>query len=688
MLEYSLLIPVLPLLAVIALQLFGQRLGKRAGSVAIAAMSISFLLSAAVLAQAALYDAGNGALFDLRFRWLTVHDTDIVLGVSVDNLTAVMLVIVSLVALLIEVYSLGYMHDDPRFGRYYRYMSLFGFSMLGLVMSDNLLQFFIFWELVGLCSYLLIGFWFEKSGPQYAQKKAFLVTKFADLGLLVGVLTVFLVFGTFHFETIFLALPQVVPATVTLIALLVFLGAMGKSAQFPFHIWLPNAMEGPTPVSALIHAATMVAAGVYLVARMYPLFALSSLALLVVAVTGTITLLIGATVALTSFDIKKILAYSTISQLGYMMLGLGAGSLAAGMFHLMTHAFFKALLFLCAGSVLHAAGTQDIRELSGLRKHLPVTFWTMLIASFALSGIPPFSGFWSKDGILLAAFNYNSVLFAAALLGAFFTGLYIFRLVFLCFFSREKEHSGHLHEAPSSMAWPMITLAGLSLVVGFFGRGFGGFVGAGAGHAQSTVITVPSVAIAAFGIGIAYLAYFRKSFSAERVSGVFWPVYRLVKNKYYIDEIVGAVFVSSSLLLSASLSWFDENVVDSLVDLAAGLGRAVSRLAGLFDEHVIDGAVDAVALAAKIITWLSDVFDRYVVDGIVNLSAKMTHLISIVSGIFDLYVVDGLVDMIGWLTQGFGKALRATQTGQVQTYVAMIFVGIVLTFLFIFSMVM
>lgn len=669
MLEYAALIPVLPFLAAAAIQLFEKRLGRRASHLAICAMLLSFLLSLAALTQVigySMHHEARGPLLDLRFRWLTVHSTDIFLGIAVDNLAAVMLVVVSLVALLVDIYSLGYMRDDPRFGRFYRYMSLFGFSMLGLVLSDNLLQLFIFWELVGLCSYLLIGFWSERDAPQYAQKKAFLVTKFGDLGLLLGVLAVFFVFGTFHFESIFLKIPGIAPGIITLIALLVFMGAMGKSAQFPLHIWLPNAMEGPTPVSALIHAATMVAAGVYLVARMYPLFAASPAAMLVVAVIGTITLFMAATIALTVFDIKAVLAYSTISQLGYMMLGLGAGSLTAGIFHLMTHAFFKALLFLGAGSVIHAVHSQDLRQMGGLRKRMPLTFWCMLIAALAISGVPPFSGFWSKDEVLLAAFHYNTALFAVALAGALLTGLYMFRLVFLCFFGSPKG-SGQQHESPASMAGPMVVLAALSALAGLVATPlaadwFQSFISFGSGHhAPSVVLMLLSVAAAGCGITLAYLAYIRKTVSAERLGASLGPLYGLVRNKYYIDEIVDFVFVKGSLFLSWLLSLFDSQVVDRMVDLSAVLARQVSRLSMLFDTAVV--------------------------DGLVELSARLARLASAASRWIDNTIVDGLVNLSGWLTQSFGRALRQTQTGQAQTYVAMIFVGIVAAFLLVYSMV-
>ena len=681
MLEYALLIPMFPFLAAVMLQFTERRLGKRSSNIAIAAMTISFILSIVVLGQVVAYNAAHeeiqGPLMDLKIRWLTVFNTDIEFGIMVDNLTALMLVVVTLVALLIQIYSLGYMDKDPLFGRYYKYLSLFTFSMLALILSNNLLQLFIFWELVGLCSYLLIGFWFEKDGPQHAQKKAFLVTKAGDLAFMLGVFLVFFVFGTFNFEAIFSQLPTILQSTdsflglsggvvITVIALFIFIGAMGKSAQFPLHIWLPNAMEGPTPVSALIHAATMVVAGVYLIGRMYPLIASSAVVMLVIAIIGTITLFMAATIALTVFDIKKVLAYSTISQLGYMMLALGAGSLTAGMFHLMTHAFFKALLFLCAGSVIHSVGTQDLREMGGLKKYMPITFGAMFIAALAISGIPPFAGFWSKDEILLTVFHYNKVLFVVALFAAFLTALYMFRLIYLCFFGMPRG-KGHPHESPRSMTWPLIALAALSVVIGLVGAPlpvignlFAGFIRSDTHHSASLLLMLISAVVGISGIVIAYLAYFRKVLSPEVFTNAIKPVYLLVKNKYYVDEVVNAVVVNGSLLVATFLSWFDRYVIDALVNFVAAIGRFASRL--------------------------SQLFDTYVVDGLVNLFGKATRLISMVSGAVDIYIVDGAVNMVGWFTKGFGTALRATQTGQVQTYVTMVFVGIVLVFLFIFSM--
>ncbi len=682
MMEYALLIPLLPLLVALFLWFFEKKLGKKSAYLAIGAMAISFLLSSAILFQVLAFNAqhpgAGGPIIEMEFRWLTVHNFDVTLGIMVDNLTAVMLMVVTIVALAVQVYSLGYMHGDPLFGRYYRYLSLFAFSMLGLVLANNILILFICWELVGLCSYLLIGFWYKKKGPQYAQKKAFLVTKLGDLGFLIGVMAIFFVFSTFSFEGIFEQVPLLMsyasgnvlwgmtgPGLLTLIAILLFLGAMGKSAQFPLHIWLPDAMEGPTPVSALIHAATMVAAGVYLVARMYPLFAASPTAMLVVAVIGTITLFMAATIALTVFDIKGVLAYSTISQLGYMMLGLGVGSLTAGIFHLMTHAFFKSLLFLGAGSVIHAVRTQDLREMGGLRKKMPRTFWTFLIATVAISGIPPFSGFWSKDEILLSAFHYNKVLFGFALVGAMLTALYMFRLVFMCFFGTRKCEAKP-HESPNSMTWPMMALAGLSVVAGlvgmpFIGNPFSHFIHfGGAHHAASIGLMLLSVIFASAGIYIAYLAYFEKTLNVKVMAKTFGPLYVLAKHKYFIDEIVHIVFVHGSLIVAAVLSLFDKLVIDGLVNLTAAIGRLISGISRLIDT--------------------------YIVDGIVNLLRKLTRFTSWFSGKFDLKVVDGVVNWFGDITKILGSSLRLTQTGQVQAYVGMIFVGIVSLFIFLFAL--
>ncbi len=400
---------------------------------------------------------------------LTIH-----LGLMVDSLTAVMLIVVTVVSLMVQIYSQGYMHGDPGYHRYFAFMSLFTGSMLGLVLADNLLFIYVFWEMVGLCSYLLIGFWFHRPAAANAAKKAFIVTRLGDFGFLAAILLLFFNTGTFDIAELHtLAITGALAGTtLTWAAIGIFAGAAGKSAQFPLHVWLPDAMEGPTPVSALIHAATMVAAGVFLVARTFPSFAHSVEALTTVAVIGGFTAIFAATMGLVMTDIKRVLAYSTISQLGYMMLGLGVGGVAIGIFHLFNHAFFKALLFLGAGSVNHATGTFDMRLMGGLRKVMPWTYATFLIASLSLAGIWPLSGFWSKDEILAASLQSQPILFALAMITVFMTAFYMFRVVFLTFGGEYRggspEAHSKPHESPSVMVMPMVVLAILAVVSGFW----------------------------------------------------------------------------------------------------------------------------------------------------------------------------------------------------------------------------
>ena len=429
------LIPALPLVAFLLIAVLASRPEDERVAPGII---ITALLGSLALSVAALLRIASDGPFQLTISWLSVGALSFDLGITVDYLAAIMLIVVCTVSLLVQIYSIGYMKDERGYGRYFAYMSLFSGSMLGLVISNNLAQTYIFWELVGICSYLLIGFWYRKPAAAAAAKKAFVVTRFGDLGFLAGILVISALPGSsFNFSTLagYVSGHHIAAGTLTLISLLIFSGAVGKSAQFPLHIWLPDAMEGPTPVSALIHAATMVAAGVYLVARCYFLFTPTSL--LVVAIIGAITLFFAATMGVAENDIKRVLAYSTISQLGYMMLALGVGGYVAGVFHLITHAFFKALLFLAAGSVIHAVHTNDMWQMGGLYKRMRITALTCLAGSLALAGVFPFSGFWSKDEILVAAWSSrlpgHMVFFAVAVVAAFLTAFYVFRLWFLTF---------------------------------------------------------------------------------------------------------------------------------------------------------------------------------------------------------------------------------------------------------------
>jgi NADH-quinone oxidoreductase subunit L len=525
---------------------------------------------------------------------LTIH-----LGLILDQLTAVMLLVVTIVSLMVQIYSQGYMHGDPGYHRYYAFMSLFTASMLGLVLADNLLMVYVFWEMVGLCSYLLIGFWFHRPSAANAAKKAFIVTRLGDFGFLAAILALYFNTGTFDIAQLHsLAIAGTLGGTVlTWAAIGIFAGAAGKSAQFPLHVWLPDAMEGPTPVSALIHAATMVAAGVFLVARTYPLFEHSVEALTTVAAVGGFTAIFAATMGLVMNDIKRVLAYSTISQLGYMMLGLGVGGVAIGIFHLFTHAFFKSLLFLGAGSVNHATGTFDMRQMGGLRKIMPWTFATFLIASLSLSGIWPLAGFWSKDEILLRSLEVNTILYVLAMITVFMTAFYMFRVVFMTFGGEyrggSKDAHGKPHESSAVMVVPMVILAvlavgaGLWNVTGHFAafmgegetRGFAeGFFGI-LTHAEPWI----SLILAGLGILLAYAIYSAKRLSAERIGAMFKPLYTLFYRKYWLDELYEHIIVKLVLIkgLFAGFQAIDsygvDGAVNGLADGAMATGRAIRK---------------------------------------------------------------------------------------------------------------
>ncbi|MXV78662.1 NADH-quinone oxidoreductase subunit L [Candidatus Poribacteria bacterium] len=671
----------------------------------------------------------------LAVDWVSIGEITISMGFYLDSVTVIMLIVVTLVSSLVHIFSIGYMHGDPRYPRFFAYLSLFSFSMLFLVVSDNLLGIYIGWELVGLCSYLLIGFWFEKDSAANACKKAFLTTRVGDIGMFIGMMMLFKKFNTFSLydgtqDGIFtLAAAQLTTGDMvwlSIAGILIFCGAIGKSAQVPLHTWLPDAMEGPTPVSALIHAATMVAAGVYLTARMFPILTVSSS--LVIAYVGGITAIVAATIAIVRFDIKRVLAYSTVSQLGYMMLAIGAGSYVAGLFHLTTHAFFKALLFLGSGSVIHAFHAmhshshdeahaddeahehddhslvhehgseippdQDMRNMGGLRRKMPITFITMLIATLSISGVPfVFSGFWSKDkilaGVLGRAMEWNSIhhyiLFGIALLAACITAFYMFRLIFMTFFGEPRNQEMHnmAHESPWVMTAPLIILAVLSFPVvnhlwfnknyvippeqhhlaapqhayvspdtktgdANFGFSFFGVSDAQAAdeaggkngekadeayhiHKRAHDIAMAlSIIVAGLGILLSWLFYHRRRFSAESVATTFRPVYNLFWHKYYFDEFYDGVLVALTV-------W-------------------KSRLFARFDLSVIDGIVNGVSTVTR------RVFAAFI-------------------GFFDNSVVDGIVNRVAEVTWAAGGRIRRIQTGAIQTYLFVVIGGIVLIIL-------
>ncbi|HJX03612.1 MAG TPA: NADH-quinone oxidoreductase subunit L [Dehalococcoidia bacterium] len=597
------LMPVLSLVLIaFVMRPFFKAYPKLCGYITIGAIGISCAISIWVLL--AVMQSPHHLLEMPSFHWLTVGSMDISVGLLLDPLTAVMVVVVTFVSLMVQIYSQGYMQGDPGYHRYYAFMSLFTACMLGLVMVNNIFLMFFFWEGVGLGSYLLIGFWFHRPSAANAAKKAFIVTRLGDFGFLAAILLLFQQTGTFNTgELHALAVSGVLAgSTLTWIAIGIFAGAVGKSAQFPLHVWLPDAMEGPTPVSALIHAATMVAAGVFLVARFFPLFEHSEAAITTVAIIGAVTAIFAASMGLVANDIKRVLAYSTISQLGYMMLGLGVGGVAIGIFHLFNHAFFKALLFLGSGSVNHGTGTFDMRLMGGLRKYMPWTFATFLIGSLSLAGIWPLAGFWSKDEILLSA-QHIPVLFYLAMITVFMTAFYMFRAVFMTFSGEYRggdpsAHGGHdshgshkPHESGWVMLIPLIILALLSIGTGWWNvdGGFGAFMGHAAEHGASGgfwtnffgVLTHPlpliALAVALLGILLAYAMYGAKWISAKSVGRIFKPLYILFSRKWFFDELYEDIIVKKLLYggVFRAFAWFDSNVVDGAVNgLARGAGTS------------------------------------------------------------------------------------------------------------------
>jgi NADH-quinone oxidoreductase subunit L len=685
MIGLSLYILLAPLAAFTLVIFFGKRLPRNGDFISLFAIFSGLAASLYLLFGKMLPAYDPNFLESFQFDWLFFGSYTMRVGIALDNMAIVMLVVVTLVSSVVHLFSVGYMKGDKRYGRFFSYLSLFSFSMLGLVLADNLFIIFAFWELVGLSSYLLIGFWYEKDSASNAAKKAFVVNRVGDAGMLTGMLIVFSTLGTLNFHGVAegVAAGTLSGGLLTAAGICLFMGAVGKSAQFPLHVWLPDAMEGPTPVSALIHAATMVAAGVYLVARIFSI--LSFDASLVIAYVGGFTSLFAATIAVAQNDIKRVLAYSTLSQLGYMVMALGSGSYTAGFFHLVTHAMFKACLFLGSGSVIHAMhhalhhihsqnDPQDIRYMGGLRKKLPVTFWTFLISTIALSGVPLTSGFLSKDAILGGTLAFAMehpahwllpvIGFSAAALTAF----YMFRLVYLTFagtFRSGPEAEHHLHESPAVMTAPLITLAILCFFAfytlpalnpttpegGWFAhllptpaRAYeafhaGGAEGAVAEHASEAeeihhfahnIAMLISIFVAGLGILIATMGYYW-----NKISPAFWQqrlgvVYQGMYRKWWVDEIYEATWVKGTLAFSGLLAWFDGTII----------------------------------------------------DGIVNGSATVTRTYSFMQGWFDLHIVDGLVNFTAWFIGLWGKFVRIFQGGQVQRYVfySAIALGLVLLF--------
>ena len=639
--QYAWLIPVLPLLGATLVGIGLISLNKATNNLRqiVAVFIVSITGAAMVLSFALLWSQIQGhPVYNRTIEWASAGDFRLTMGYTIDHISSLMLVIVTTVAFLVMIYTDGYMAHDDGYVRFYAYLSIFSSSMLGLVISPNLVQIYIFWELVGMCSYLLIGFWFDRKPAADACQKAFVTNRVGDFGLLLGMLGLYWATGSFEFGVMGERLQELVATgalwsgLAALFAVLVFLGPVAKSAQFPLHVWLPDAMEGPTPISALIHAATMVAAGVFLIARMYPVFENIPIAMNTIAYTGALTAFLGATIALTQNDIKKGLAYSTMSQLGYMVMAMGIGSYTAGLFHLMTHAYFKAMLFLCSGSVIHGMEAvvghdpvlaQDMRLMGGLRKYMPVTSITFLIGTLAICGIPPFAGFWSKDEILGQAMTANPALWFVGWATAGLTAFYMFRMYFMTFEgefrgndtgirqqllaasgvvfgpgamdTKENEDHGHSdspHESPLTMALPLVVLAIPSVALGLIGRpwanNFEEFI-----HAPSETVTEIaaeagqfdwtefgimaglSVAIATVGIVVAFLTYRAKKIDPVALAKKYPSLYKLSLNKWYFDEIYNQVFVLGSRRLARQIMEVDSRVVDGAVNLT-GLATLLS----------------------------------------------------------------------------------------------------------------
>lgn len=586
------LIPVFPLIAFLVLLAFGRSsrmIGVTLGS---ASSLAGLVLSLLVLIE---HMSDGSAYYQYAVKWIDTGSVTFKAGFEVTNLTALMLVVVTAVSFLVNVYSAGYMKDDERISVFYGYVALFTFSMLGLVLADNMLTLYVFWELVGVCSFLLVGFWFSKPEAKAAAKKAFIVTRIGDAGLLLGILLLYWYMPDHALDFVritnaFEGGAGVIAAGVTTwIAVLIFVGAVGKSGQFPLHVWLPDAMEGPTPISALIHAATMVAAGVFLVARTFDIFQASQTAMDIVAYVGGFTAIFAATIGVAQNDIKRILAYSTVSQLGYMMMALGLNSMTGGIFHLFTHAFFKALLFLGAGSVIHAVHTQNIQEMGGLSTKMKITTWTFGIGTLALSGIPPFSGFWSKDMILNIAYHEKPALFVVGVVAAFFTAFYMSRLFFLVFMGKSRsEGPAHAHESPSSMTVPLVVLAVLAIGAGFvqtpWNDTFGNWLtdGAEQENGGGGLVMVISSAVGLLGLYLGWLVFVKGTIPRDIVSSRAGWLVRLLERKYYIDELYDLIIVRPLRALGGLANAIDDYVVDGVVRAAGGaavlLGRGGTRL--------------------------------------------------------------------------------------------------------------
>jgi NADH-quinone oxidoreductase subunit L len=655
-----LIVPLAPLFGAIVAGLLGRVIGRTLSHVVtIAGVAVSFIASVLVFQDVLAGHTYNGTVY----TWMMLGDLQLEVGFLIDALTAMMMLVVTFVSLMVHIYTIGYMHDDPGYQRFFSYISLFTFSMLMLVMSNNFLQLFFGWEAVGLVSYLLIGFWYTRESAIYANLKAFLVNRVGDFGFILGIGLVLAHFGSLDYATVFAKAPSLARETITLwpdtpwmlmtvIGILLFVGAMGKSAQFPLHVWLPDSMEGPTPISALIHAATMVTAGIFMVARMSPLFELSDTALSFIMVIGAITALFMGFLGMVQNDIKRVVAYSTLSQLGYMTVALGASAYSVAVFHLMTHAFFKALLFLAAGSVIIAVHhNQDIRYMGGLKKYMPITWITSLIGSLALIGTPFLSGFYSKESIIeavkLSHLPVAHLAYWAVLIGVFVTAFYSFRMYFLVFHGKERFHQGHAHgneddvhhdahhggtphETPWVITGPLLALALPSLAIGYmtiepmlFGDFFGSAIYVADRHpvmhelnqefhgavamALHAVTTLPFW-LAAAGVGLSAFFYLKRPDIPAAIQKRFSFIYSMLVNKYWFDELYSAIFASGARLLGGNL-WRrgDQNIIDGFfVNGTAHLIERFSRLAKAFQSGYIYHYAFAMLIGVfALVTWFA-----------------------------------------------------------------------------------
>ncbi|MEX2117224.1 MAG: NADH-quinone oxidoreductase subunit L [Bacteroidota bacterium] len=736
---------VLPLLSFVLLIFFSKRLPRQGDWLGTGILGVTLVLSLLLLLSK--LTSYHDEVIQTVFTWVNFGSVagigvlKIDLGIMIDNLSAIMMVAVLIVSFLVHLFSIGYMQGDVRYGRYFSYLGLFTFSMLGIVLTNNFWMMYVFWELVGLSSYLLIGHWFEKKSASDAANKAFIVNRIGDIGMFTGIMILFATFHSFNFDVIFGSMqsgniPFGSEAWLTAAGILIFCGAIGKSAQFPLHVWLPDAMEGPTPVSALIHAATMVAAGVYLVARTFSM--MTADALMFIAYIGAITAFIPATIALAQTDIKKVLAYSTVSQLGYMVMALGIGAYTAGFFHLITHAMFKAGLFLGSGSVIHAmhhalhhnndhhTDAQDIRNMGGLRRKMPITFWTFLMYTLAISGVPLTSGFLSKDEILAGtlAFDYLNGHTIIPIIGFFVAGLtafYMFRLVIMVFLGEHKDAGRFeaLHESPGTMTIPLIVFAVLSFFAFYsmnpFGAAGGWFfdaivrpisvvpasVAAVAAesfdevvhHAHGTAMML-SLGVAGLGILVAFTTYYWKKISAEAVANALKPVHTFLVNKWYFDELYDAVVVAGILLLTRVLRWFDNTVIDGIVNGTASWTKAVTLgTKRNWEEGNISALIYlAVAGVVSLYTaWLTGsalwADQPTTAQGIwyvflsVGVCGLTFFLFYVGVGGFDNKIVDGMVNLTAYFAGFAGLLTRRIQTGKIQTYLAFVLLGIMVFFL-------